>query len=88
MAVYVDNWSAPFGRMMMCHMIADTTEELLVMCDRIGVQRKWIQKPGTHWEHFDVCLSKRKAAIAAGAIELSPKDLVRRMVAKKEQTVC
>lgn len=25
-------------------MLADTTDELLAMADRIGVQRKWIQK--------------------------------------------
>ena len=43
MAVYVDNMQAQFGRMKMCHMIADSTEELLAMADRIGVARKWIQ---------------------------------------------
>lgn len=68
--------------MIMCHMIADSREELLAMVDRIGVQRKWIQKSGTKWEHFDICLSKKQKAISFGAIELSPKDLVRKMLAK------
>lgn len=77
MAVYVDNWQAPFGRMIMCHMMADTTDELLAMADKIGVQRKWIQKAGTRWEHFDICLSKREQAIALGAVEVSAKDLAR-----------
>lgn len=47
MAVYVDNFNAPYGRMTMCHMIADTTDELLEMVDSIGVNRKWIQYEGT-----------------------------------------
>lgn len=82
MAVYIDNYGAAFQGMTMCHMIADTKDELLSMVDRIGVQRKWIQKEGTKYEHFDFCLSKRKLAVANGAIELSAKDLVRRMRAK------
>ncbi len=58
--VYVDNMNARFGNMIMCHMIADTTEELLQMVDKIGVKRKWLQYPGTYQEHFDICLAKKK----------------------------
>lgn len=72
MAVYVDNMAAGFGRMKMCHMIADTTEELLAMADKIGVQRKWLQYPGSYKEHFDIAKSKRAIAVAAGAIEIEP----------------
>lgn len=70
MAVYVDNFAAQFGRMKMCHMLADTTEELLAMADCIGVDRKWIQNAGTHREHFDICKAKRALAVAAGAKEV------------------
>lgn len=73
MSVSVDNMRAKFGRMTMCHMIADTTEELLAMADTIGVQRKWIQDAGTPREHFDISLAKRALAIAAGATEISQK---------------
>jgi hypothetical protein len=73
--VYVDNMNMPFGRMIMCHMIADTTEELLDMADKIVVQRKWIQYAGTNKEHFDICLEKKKLAIDFGAIEISWRDL-------------
>ena len=59
MTVYVDDMRAPFGRMIMCHMIADSTAELLNMADRIGVARRWIQHRGTVREHFDIARSKR-----------------------------
>lgn len=70
MSVYVDYMQAKFGRMVMCHMMADTREELLAMVDKIGVDRKWIQDFGTPREHFDICLSKRKLAIKYGAKEV------------------
>lgn len=69
--VYVDDMNAPFGRMIMCHMIADTTQELVEMADKIGVLRKWIQKVGTYAEHFDVCLEKKALAISFGAKEIT-----------------
>lgn len=77
MAVYVDDVRLPFGNMLMCHMWADTDEELLEMADRIGVQRKWIQghkllSHGKHrnasWVHFDISLGKKALAMKAGAI--------------------
>lgn len=71
MAVFVDNMEAAFGRMVMCHMVADTHEELVLMADTIGVQRKWIQKAGTRWEHFDISKVKRRAAVQNGAIEIT-----------------
>ncbi|RWQ56513.1 MAG: DUF4031 domain-containing protein [Mesorhizobium sp.] len=77
MSVYVDNARHPFGRLLMCHMWADTREELFAMADRIGVQRKWFQRPAdlgvagmdASWEHFDIAQSKRALAVTAGAIE-------------------
>jgi len=56
-------------------MMADTTDELLQMADKIGVQRKWLQYPGTKHEHFDVCLSKKKKAIEFGAKEITRQEL-------------
>lgn len=70
MTVYVDDVRNRYGRrMFMCHMWADTLPELLAMADRIGVARKWLQKPPkADWIHFDICVTKKKQAIAAGAI--------------------
>ena len=70
MSVYVDDMKAQFGTLVMCHMIADSHDELIAMADIIKVQRKWIQKEGTVYEHFDICLSKRKLAVRAGAREI------------------
>ena len=79
MSVYVDDMCdmhlGGFGRMKMSHMIADSTQELLEMADRIGVQRKWIQHAGTDREHFDIAKSKRAAAIAAGVIPMNMREL-------------
>lgn len=85
MSVYVDDMQAGYGRMVMCHMAADTTDELLQMADKIGVQRKWLQASGTWKEHFDICRSKRREAVAAGAIEVSQRALVERMMKRRGQ---
>lgn len=75
MAVYVDDMKAKYGRMIMCHMIADTANELHAMADTIGVKRKWYQG-----DHYDICLAKRRRAVAAGAIEISRIELGRRVI--------
>lgn len=77
MSVYVDEPVHPFGRMLMCHMMADTHDELVAMADHIGVARKWLQHPGEWCEHFDVCKSKRALAVEAGAHEVTSRTLVR-----------
>lgn len=79
MSVYVDPPRARLGRMVMCHMTADSTEELLAMADAIGVDRKWLQHAGTRKEHFDIAQSKRRAAVLRGAQEVSTRELVQRM---------
>lgn len=70
MSVYVDEPIWPFGRMKMCHMIADTRAELDAMADRIGVARRWVQYPNDpHRVHYDICKSMRVKAVAFGAVE-------------------
>lgn len=87
MTVYVDKAKHPYGRMVMCHMMADTTGELMAMADKIGVARKWVQKPGTAYEHFDVCKAAREKAVEYGAQEVTSRDLARLIRARqaKEQ---
>lgn len=83
MTVYVDDMAAPFLRMIMCHMAADTSDELLEMADKIGLDRRWIQRPGTIYEHFDVAKGKRAEAVKLGAVEVSRKELVLWMKKKR-----
>lgn len=71
MTVYVDNMRAKFGRMVMCHMVADTDTELHLMAARIGVAWRWHQAPPQHDSHYDISLGKREAAIGAGAVEIT-----------------
>jgi hypothetical protein len=83
--VYVDDMEAGFGRMTMCHMIADSTLELLQMADRIGVKRRWIQEAGTYAEHLDVCKSKRVLAVAAGAREITWREFAMMIRKRRER---
>ncbi len=82
-SVFVDDMRAPFGRMVMCHMTADSTEELIAMAARIGVARKWIQRAGTPWEHFDICLAKRALAVSSGAVETTAYAEARKRIARR-----
>ena len=83
MSVYIDEAAHPFGRMVMCHMIADSTEELLAMAARIGAAERWIQFRGTYREHFDVCKSKRALAIRCGAQPITTRDLAAKINKRK-----
>lgn len=86
MAVYVDDMRAAFGRMVMCHMIADTDEELFAMADRIGVDRRWWQRPPkASSSHFDIALSKRALAVQCGALEITWRE-ASAMCARRRQT--
>lgn len=75
MAVYVDKAQNPYGRMKMCHMLADSLEELHAMAYRIGIQRRWFQS-GASVPHYDICQAKRSMAIANGAVVVSRRELV------------
>ena len=77
MSVYVDDMRAKFGRMVMCHMQADTLDELHEMADRIGVSHRWFQGPPRHqYPHYDIALSKRALAVQYGAREVTGRELV------------
>ena len=80
MTVYVDNARIPYGRMVMCHMIASTTEELFEMADRLRIARKWVQFHGQQKEHFDISAGRRSMAVKMGAKEVTSRELVTRQL--------
>lgn len=70
MAVYVDTARHPYRGMIMCHLWADSREELLAFVDQIGIARRWVQEPPrASWLHFDINLTHKQRALAAGAIQ-------------------
>ena len=83
MTVYVDDAQNGYGRMKMCHMIADTDEELHEMAANIGVARRWHQQGG-HRSQYDICLSKRALAVQRGAKEVSVRELGRIIRRKRD----
>ena len=87
MTVYVDDAQIPGPtvsglpktRMRMCHMTADTYDQLMEMARAIGVNAKHFQN--TDKPHFDVCRDKRDKAVELGAALVDSKTIVR--VAKR-----
>lgn len=83
MTVYVDAERNPFGRMIMCHMFADTAEELHAMAAAIGLRRDWYQP--TSFPHYDVSLARKARAVALGArlVERREGWLIRRPIRER-----
>jgi hypothetical protein len=75
MSVYVDplkDWGWRLGPS--CHMTADTDDELHAMAAAIGMKRSWAQdmdQPSQAMHHYDLVASRRRRAVAKGAIEVS-----------------
>jgi DNA/RNA endonuclease G (NUC1) len=84
MSVYVDTAITPFGRMLMCHMVADSHTELMEMAAKLDLKSKWLQHENTYKEHFDICLSKRTQAINLGAVVINRRQLASFLARKRK----
>ncbi len=59
------------------HMASDlNTKELIAFAKSIGLKEAWIKNRGEYKEHIDLFDGAIEKAIAAGAIVISPRDLV------------
>jgi hypothetical protein len=82
MPVYVDRTRNRFKHMIMCHMLADTFEELMAMAEHIGADDAWLQVSNGGTPHYDVPWGgtrvppRRQHAIEAGAIEIGRRETV------------
>jgi len=93
MAVYVDDMNlradVPDGgrvvRGKWSHLFADTHDELLAFAKSIGLRAEWIQHEGEPGEHFDVTMSKRAAAVSAGATQVTWHEAGRMIAARRER---
>lgn len=68
MTAYIDDYRGQFRGMVMCHMVADSLEELHALAEQIGLRQEWFQDKAV--PHYDVSLSRRKLAIACGAVSV------------------
>ncbi|MGV3618428.1 MAG: DUF4031 domain-containing protein [Fimbriimonas sp.] len=81
MAVYVDLCLWPAHGRLWCHLMSDgSQEELLAFARQIGVEEGRLQRAGSAREHFDLPDDLREIAILAGAVAVSPQEIVRRCV--------
>lgn len=78
MTVYVDASRYPltigYRRMMMCHMVADTLEELHAMARELDIPERHFQN--RRHPHYDICKAKRKMAVKRGAQEVESWEIV------------
>lgn len=74
--IYIDDMqlSAKVGPIdgVWSHLLSDLpgeagTAELVAFAERLGIEARWIQNPGTPTEHFDVREPTRQRALALGA---------------------
>lgn len=75
MTVYVDDMNYKYGRMIMCHLLADSEDELAAFVKTLGIDLKYWQYKGTRRSHFDICLAKKKKAISLGAVEVTIREM-------------
>ncbi len=88
MTVYVDGARNGYGRMVMCHMVADTPNELHTMAAMIGLRYDWYQSPDkASFPHYDLSLTRRALALSAGAKELTRQELGAHMKRVKSELI-
>lgn len=60
-----------------CHLIADEIEELIGFAVAMGMHEEWFQAKST--PHFDLTAEGRALAVERGAIQLSQRELIKKL---------
>lgn len=88
MSVYVDDvkrYETPLRTKLWSHMFADTKEELHAMAWKLKLRRAWYQdhdaRPSRH--HYDITPSKRAEAIRRGAIEVTTREYLTKLLKRE-----
>lgn len=84
MSVYVGPSVYPLGRMKMCHMVADSLDELHGMADAITLPRRYFQDLDKRRPHYDVAMSKRALAVKFGALPVEERKIIQVLTAQEE----
>ena len=75
MTILIDEARWWFQGRKWCHMVSDESyEELIEFADAIGIPRR-----GFQGDHYDIPQEYRGDMIAAGAVEVESRELVRRL---------
>jgi hypothetical protein len=92
MTVYVDNMrlSAQVGSITgrWSHLMADSDDELNAFAAKLGLKKAWAQRPGTARSHYDVTDSKRRQAIALGAVPIDYGGAISIALIRRKITDC
>ena len=73
-----ENWEHDIS----CHLFADTINELKLFAGLIGLKESWFQD-NKRLPHYDLTEGMRIKAIKYGAVEMSNKDVLKRLRVKK-----
>ena len=84
MSVYIDTLMNPYKGKKVCHMIADTEDELISMILTVGGKMENQLDAGTADSRFDVNERQRELALENGAIEISKSHLAK--ICKERKT--
>ncbi|MFF8931807.1 DUF4031 domain-containing protein [Streptomyces longwoodensis] len=77
MTVYIDPPTWPGHGRLWSHLVSDTSfAELHAFAERLGVPRRAFER-----DHYDLPSHRYPDAVAAGAVQVGSKELVRRLTA-------
>ncbi|WP_432138818.1 MULTISPECIES: DUF4031 domain-containing protein [unclassified Streptomyces] len=75
MTLYIDPPTWPGHGRLWSHLVSDASyEELHAFAERLGVPRRAFER-----DHYDLPAHRYADAVAAGAVEIGSKELVRRL---------